>query len=795
MGTGGITQNLGEASVDVVVNLDKLEQQLKASRAIFEKATKKMAKSFDKVGKKIAQVGKSLTTKLTAPLLGISVVAGKVTSEFDDSLTKIISLVGQSSDQVAKWREQILLLGPAVGKGPGELADGLFFVTSAGFRGAEAMDTLTQSAKASAAGLGETSVIADAATSAINAFGKENLSAGKAIGILVGTVRDGKLEAAALAASLGDVIPIAAELGVSFDQVGAAIAAMTQLSGNATKAVTGLRGVLNAILKPQPAAIKGFKDMGFSIESVRDTLKKPDGLIRVLTELKAATESTSVELVSIFPDIEGLAAVLSLVGRNAEKTREIFANLRKDGVQTLDKAFNDVSTSSGFLFRQMMSQITASMIRLGDVLLPVVLPLVRKFTTALGEAATAFSKLDARTKAWIVVLTGVAIAAGPVLVSIGLMTVGIGILISGLGILGGVAIGAFAKFVGAIKIAASAVGIFVATAATIPGAIVIALVAGSAAFRVFQKTITGIAKGTIDALEKNFVGGFNNLVVRPFKKLLGDLLSQLPDSVRKALGVAGGIKVPDLIDTTFVDDMAGVLSEAFESGKEEAEDFANGVKDIFTSLWENVTGLIPDNILGLGGEDGFLKEAEDSFEKLMALFNKVESTGTKAGFSIQKAFEVASASASASIKESVEEMIVNMRSLGDIVTAIATIIRQELIRAFIAKNVAGFVGDLFSSGTVPGKKAGGGDVQPNIPVLVGERGPELIVPKVASTVVNAADTRSMGGGKVVNITQNITFTADVKNSVRSEIINAAPVLANMASAQVFDQMQRAGNGN
>ncbi len=135
MGTGGITQNLGEASVDVVVNLDKLEQQLKASRAIFEKATKKMAKSFDKVGKKIAQVGKSLTTKLTAPLLGISVVAGKVTSEFDDSLTKIISLVGQSSDQVAKWREQILLLGPAVGKGPGELADGLFFVTSAGFRG------------------------------------------------------------------------------------------------------------------------------------------------------------------------------------------------------------------------------------------------------------------------------------------------------------------------------------------------------------------------------------------------------------------------------------------------------------------------------------------------------------------------------------------------------------------------------------------------------------------------------------------------------------------------------------
>ena len=238
-----------------------------------------------------------------------------------------------------------------------------------------------------------------------------------------------------------------------------------------------------------------------------------------------------------------------------------------------------------------------------------------------------------------------------------------------------------------------------------------------------------------------------------------------------------------------------------ESGKEEAEDFANGVKDIFTSLWENVTGLIPDNILGLGGEDGFLKEAEDSFEKLMALFNKVESTGTKAGFSIQKAFEVASASASASIKESVEEMIVNMRSLRDIVTTIAAIIQQELIRAFIAKRVAGFIGDFFGGGggsaSLPGSlfkkalfgKAGGGDVQANVPTLVGERGPELIIPKMPSTVVNAAGTRGMGGANVTIIQTN-TFAVDVKNTVRAEVLNAAPAIAEASKNATIDALSR-----
>ena len=57
-------------------------------------------------------------------------------------------------------------------------------------------------------------------------------------------------------------------------------------------------------------------------------------------------------------------------------------------------------------------------------------------------------------------------------------------------------------------------------------------------------------------------------------------------------------------------------------------------------------------------------------------------------------------------------------------------------------------------------------------------------------MLNASNTRSRLGGNVVNITQNNFFTTDVKNSVRAEIINAAPALANAASEQVFNQINR-----
>jgi hypothetical protein len=76
--------------------------------------------------------------------------------------------------------------------------------------------------KAAAVGLGETKTIADLATSAMNAYGSDTLSASAATDILATAVREGKLEASELAGSMGGVIPIASNLGVEFHEVAGA---------------------------------------------------------------------------------------------------------------------------------------------------------------------------------------------------------------------------------------------------------------------------------------------------------------------------------------------------------------------------------------------------------------------------------------------------------------------------------------------------------------------------------------------------------------------------------------------
>ena len=89
-------------------------------------------------------------------------------------------------------KDSVLDLAGETARAPGELADAMFFIQSAGLRGAAAMETLEASAKAAAVGLGDTSTIADLATSALNAYGAENLSATAATDVLAAAVREGE---------------------------------------------------------------------------------------------------------------------------------------------------------------------------------------------------------------------------------------------------------------------------------------------------------------------------------------------------------------------------------------------------------------------------------------------------------------------------------------------------------------------------------------------------------------------------------------------------------------------------
>lgn len=86
-------------------------------------------------------------------------------------------------------------------------------------------------------------------------------------------------------------------------------------------------------------------------------------------------------------------------------------------------------------------------------------------------------------------------------------------------------------------------------------------------------------------------------------------------------------------------------------------------------------------------------------------------------------------------------------------------------------------------------RANGGPVSAGKPYIVGEKGPELMIPRGGGTVV---PNNQMGGGEAP-VTVNVNVTTGVQQTVRTEIANMLPDIANATKAAVIDARRRGGS--
>lgn len=301
---------------------------------------------------------------------------------FEASMQKIVGLVGVAQPMVNRWADELKNLAGEVGKGPQELADALFFVTSAGIRTDEALRIVEESARLSAAGLGDMNDIARSTTAAMNAYKTSGLSAADAANVLAGTIREGNLEASTLAPVIGRVIPLASQLGVSFDEVGAAIAAMSRQGASASDATTYLLGIFRGLIKDTGQSKKAMSEFDTSIAAVRDTIEEK-GLLAGLQSLKGVFDQNEDAATKVFGRIRGLTGYLSLMGDSADSNAQIFANLAGQ-TNFAGEAFDAISETANQKFREALAKLQVAGTDLGAEVLPHIVDMVERFSEVLA---------------------------------------------------------------------------------------------------------------------------------------------------------------------------------------------------------------------------------------------------------------------------------------------------------------------------------------------------------------------------------------------------------------------------
>jgi TP901 family phage tail tape measure protein len=567
--------SIGDINVRIGAIIQPLEQALGQAE-----------RSLNRSGRKLARIGSELSTTVSLPIIAIGGASLKMASDFEFSMTKISSQVGRSVEEVDAMKDSVLALAGKTARSPVELADAMFFIQSAGIHGAEALQALEFSAKAAAAGFGDTAVVADLLTSAMNAYGPAVLSAEAATDILSSTVKEGKASAEALSGAMGSALPIASNMGVKFNEVGAAIAAMTRTGTGADEAVTQLNAIMTTFLKPSKEAEGIANDLGYSMEGLRTQIKEK-GLLNTLLELTGKLKDSGIQTADFFNNTRALKGVLDLTGASAETNIAIFESLA-NSAGSAEEAFLIASGTLQFKMNKAMAQLQAISIQIGNILIPIASNIIDKFMTI----ANVFSNFSQGTKEMIVKVGLFVAAIGPVIFAIGKMKL------------------ALAAVLGAVKAAFS---LNTLRSLLNPWTLGLAAIVGIAVLIVknwskVKSAIISVTNSIIDAYNNSIIfrAGIQSVIFvfkslwNTAKTVLQNLnlgFSTIFESLKQAL--SGNFSEAK---ETLTNGFKTAFSNIKNLGNEIGEDFADAIGQTANSRLEHVTDEIFSGIEGMASD-------------------------------------------------------------------------------------------------------------------------------------------------------------------------------------------------
>lgn len=263
--------------------------------------------------------------------IGGLVQATRQASEFGKALAEVTTLLDDAT-QIDGLRKSVEQLSRQYGGDVITNTRALYNIISAGASdAAEATELLAAANQLAIGGVTDVATAADGLTSILNAYGPAVGNAASVSDALFVAMRAGKTTIGELSASIGQVAPLASNAGVSLEQLLAATAAITKGGVRTTEAMTQLRSVLAAVVKPSAEAVALAKELGiqFDIAAIRS-----QGFAGFLGQIRERTGGSEAALATLFGRIEALQGVLSLTGAGAEDFSTIIESMGEKSGQT-----------------------------------------------------------------------------------------------------------------------------------------------------------------------------------------------------------------------------------------------------------------------------------------------------------------------------------------------------------------------------------------------------------------------------------------------------------------------------
>lgn len=356
-------------SVEIVLKLDGLQPMLKGLRETekgFENASesaKGMIKNLESSSKELKQagdafknIGKTMVAGIAVPYATAMTMLGKSYIELESSIAKIDTLTSDGFD-LDKYTQDLFDASRATGIDTSTFSENVYTALTASIPEDMVMEFSMVAHKLATGGFTNEANAIDVLTTAINAYGFEVTDAMRISDLLIGTQDRGKTTVDELGKHLGDVIPIASDNNVSFEQLSASMALLTRNGIGTARATTYVRSMLQELGRTGSRSDEALREL--TGKGFRGLMEEGRSLSDVLLILDKHAGDNGLTLQDMFGNIRagtGAMALLSGEGKDLNelidymgdvsgRTDQNFDKMSDTLEYRLNKAFNDIKVS------------------------------------------------------------------------------------------------------------------------------------------------------------------------------------------------------------------------------------------------------------------------------------------------------------------------------------------------------------------------------------------------------------------------------------------------------------------
>jgi TP901 family phage tail tape measure protein len=361
-----------------------------------------VGKASDNAGDKLRSLALGGAVLAGAALVGIGVQTVKMAGDFQAGITTLKTGAGELESNLGIVSAGILKMAVDTGTSTKQLTDGMFMIESAGYHGADGLKVLQTAAEGAKVGNADLGTVAFALTGILHDYHLPATEAADAMNALTLTVQSGKMHLQDLGSSLGAVLPLAASLKISFPQVAAAIAEMTNSNTSAQLAAQHLAFTMSALSAPNSKAVKEMQLVGLTAQQVKDSLAQ-NGLTGALTLIEDHVNSkfpqgsvaSVTALKNLLGGVVGWKTALALSGQNMTDYKQHVKDIASamDGGTQSVVGWADVQKDFNFKLDQGRAMLETLGIKIGTALLPVlgtlydlVAPVVQSFSDWIDKS-------------------------------------------------------------------------------------------------------------------------------------------------------------------------------------------------------------------------------------------------------------------------------------------------------------------------------------------------------------------------------------------------------------------------